>query len=285
MGEMLFYVMTVCVCVYRVTCRVLSNQRFPLFPWLPPPCSIWTAAQLWYVASDPPGMTPSRHTVKMLLWMADTDSLLTLSGYVKCKQAVRGHQGYTFCFTIIVDIPIENKSQLSILQMHWFSFLPFKLWLLLLKFTLTRPLCSLLATLEHAAFQLTLNEVHVGFGPRVTVLSGEDADRLHTGLWWGAADPLQLNAELISCQRRPIAVVDVQHEELIPRETGSVRVLILVHLPGKIFYYNKYFLSLNTKIIFNFINGLPLGPSSWLAVDAFCYMLPHFIYSALKYHR
>lgn len=64
-----------------VTCRVLSNQRLALFHRLPPPCSIWMAAELRYVCSDSCGITPSIHRVKMLLWMVDTEALLVASAY------------------------------------------------------------------------------------------------------------------------------------------------------------------------------------------------------------
>lgn len=64
--------------------------------------------------------------------------------------------------------------------------------------------------------KLTLSEVDIISGPGVAMLSSEDANRVRVGLWWGAADPVQLNTELISCQRRPITVVDIQHKELIP---------------------------------------------------------------------
>lgn len=62
------------------TCRVLSNQRFPLCWRLPPPWSIWVAALLRCVSSVTWGFAPSRHSVKMLLWIMETESLLTLSG-------------------------------------------------------------------------------------------------------------------------------------------------------------------------------------------------------------
>lgn len=50
------------------------------------------------------------------------------------------------------------------------------------------------------------------------MLGGEDANRLRVAQRGGAADPFQLNAELISCQRSTITVVYVQHKKLIPRE-------------------------------------------------------------------
>lgn len=65
-----------------ITCSVLSNQRFPLLSWGPPPCNIWTAAQVRYDSSETPDLAPSKHNVKMLLWMVDTDSLLVLSEQV-----------------------------------------------------------------------------------------------------------------------------------------------------------------------------------------------------------
>lgn len=49
------------------------------------------------------------------------------------------------------------------------------------------------------------------------MLRGEDADRLHVGLYWGVADPLQLNTELIDCQQSPNTVVHIQQKELSPR--------------------------------------------------------------------
>lgn len=61
------------------TCNVLSNHRFPLFHLLPPPCSIWTPARVRYMSSDARGMGASRQTVKILFWMALTDSLFVLS--------------------------------------------------------------------------------------------------------------------------------------------------------------------------------------------------------------
>lgn len=50
------------------------------------------------------------------------------------------------------------------------------------------------------------------------MLGSEDANRLQVAWRGGAADPFQLNAELISCQRSTITVVYVQHKKLIPRE-------------------------------------------------------------------
>lgn len=73
---------------------------------------------------------------------------------------------------------------------------------------------SLLSSVS-VVFALTLDEADIGLAPGVAMLGGEDADRLNVGLW-GAADPLQLNAELISCQWSSITVVHVQHKELIP---------------------------------------------------------------------
>lgn len=62
-----------------LTCSVLSNQRLPLLSLLPPPCSICPATWLRYLSSETRGMTPSRHTVKMLFWMERTESRFTLS--------------------------------------------------------------------------------------------------------------------------------------------------------------------------------------------------------------
>lgn len=58
------------------------------------------------------------------------------------------------------------------------------------------------------------------------MLGGQDADRLHTGLCRGAADPLQLNTELINCQWSPVTVVHVQFKELSPGEErkSSIRL-------------------------------------------------------------
>lgn len=63
----------------EVTCNVLSNQRLPLFQRAPPPCSICAATRLWYISSDTRGIGASKQTVKILFWMARTDSLFVLS--------------------------------------------------------------------------------------------------------------------------------------------------------------------------------------------------------------
>lgn len=67
----------------KLACIVLSNQRLPLFHRAPPPCSIWAATRLGYRLSDTLGIGASKHTVKMLFWMARTDSLFVLSEYTK----------------------------------------------------------------------------------------------------------------------------------------------------------------------------------------------------------
>lgn len=66
-------------CSTQLTCSVLSNHRFPLFQRVPPPCSICAATRLWYISSDTRGIGASKQTVKMLFWMARTDSLFVLS--------------------------------------------------------------------------------------------------------------------------------------------------------------------------------------------------------------
>lgn len=45
--------------------------------------------------------------------------------------------------------------------------------------------------------ELTFHEVQVSFAPNVSMQSGEDADGLGAGLLRSAADPLQLDAQLI----------------------------------------------------------------------------------------
>lgn len=63
---------------------------------------------------------------------------------------------------------------------------------------------------------LTFDEVDIGLSPGVTVLGGQDADRLHHVLIRGAADPLQLTAQLLHRQRTVVSVVHVQSKELRP---------------------------------------------------------------------
>lgn len=69
----------VCMRTQPQTCSVLSNQRFPLFQRLPPPCNICAATLLQQISSDTRGIGASRHTKKMLFWIARTDSLFVLS--------------------------------------------------------------------------------------------------------------------------------------------------------------------------------------------------------------
>lgn len=78
--------------VPTLTCSVLSNQRFPLFQRAPPPCSICAATRLWYISSDTRGMGASKQTVKMLFWMARTDSLFVLSEGPICLSRKRFRQ-------------------------------------------------------------------------------------------------------------------------------------------------------------------------------------------------
>lgn len=66
------------------TCNPLSNHRFPLLHRLPPPCSICRIS-LWRVSSGFSGFALSKHTVKMLLSMADSDSLFVSSGQNRDK--------------------------------------------------------------------------------------------------------------------------------------------------------------------------------------------------------
>lgn len=89
---------------YRLTWSVLSNQRFPLFHRQPPPCSICTAARVWYISSETRGTGASRHMVKMLFWIACTDSLFVLSGRQKIdtwynKNHIKPGTGKTATFT------------------------------------------------------------------------------------------------------------------------------------------------------------------------------------------
>lgn len=88
-------------------------------------------------------------------------------------------------------------------------------------------------------FELTLDEVDVSLAPGVAMLGSEDADRLCVGLKWRAANPLQLDAELIGCQWSSITVVHVQHKELIQEEEIWERLsqgfhfqFTIVGLPG-----------------------------------------------------
>lgn len=59
------------------------------------------AAELRPVSPGTLGMTPSRHTVKMLLWMAATDSLLVLSGHDTHEQQRRSSN----CTSSGVELP------------------------------------------------------------------------------------------------------------------------------------------------------------------------------------
>lgn len=93
------------------TCSVLSNQRLQLFHWLPPPCSIWIAAQLLYISAATLGIAPSKQRVKMLLWIADTDSWFFLS---RKKE-------HTFRFTDSIDIKhrgVSNTVPIAVVGMH-----------------------------------------------------------------------------------------------------------------------------------------------------------------------
>lgn len=62
--------------------------------------------------------------------------------------------------------------------------------------------------------EFTFHKVQVSFAPNVSMQSGEDADGLGASLLRSTADLLQLNAQLIWGQRRPVAVVHVQLKEL-----------------------------------------------------------------------
>lgn len=61
---------------------------------------------------------------------------------------------------------------------------------------------------------LTLDQVGVHPAPGVSVLGGEDADGLDVAGRRSAADPVQLEAELLSRQRSSVTAVHVQSEEL-----------------------------------------------------------------------
>lgn len=61
---------------------------------------------------------------------------------------------------------------------------------------------------------LTLDQVCVHPAPGVTVLGGEDADVLDVAGRGRAADPVQLEAELLSRQRSSVTAVHLQSEEL-----------------------------------------------------------------------
>lgn len=67
---------------------------------------------------------------------------------------------------------------------------------------------------------LTLDQVGVHPAPGVAVLRGEDADGLNVAARGRAADPLQLEAELLSRQRSPVTAVHLQSKEL--KHTGQV---------------------------------------------------------------
>lgn len=92
------------------TCSVLSNQRLQLFHWLPPPCSIWIAAQLWYISSATLGIAPSKHRVKMLLWIADTDSLF-LSSRKKTEQRFKFTLSVSLRLITVVDFRLDVLPQ------------------------------------------------------------------------------------------------------------------------------------------------------------------------------
>lgn len=68
----------------------------------------------------------------------------------------------------------------------------------------------------------TLKEAVVGFGPDVTMLGGEDPNRVDVGLCREATNSVQLHTELFSCQQEPIAVVDGQLVELDHTHTETV---------------------------------------------------------------
>lgn len=95
------------------TCSVLSNQRLQLFHWLPPPCSIWIAAQLWYISSATLGIAPSKHRVKMLLWIADTDSLFLSSRQKQSKDSNLLIYSVSLHLITVVDFRLDVLPQKS----------------------------------------------------------------------------------------------------------------------------------------------------------------------------
>lgn len=66
----------------------------------------------------------------------------------------------------------------------------------------------------HDSIVITFDQIVVGFSPRVAVLRREDADGLLVGLQGGVPDLLQLHVQLVDRERRAVAVVHVQNEEL-----------------------------------------------------------------------
>ncbi len=82
---------------------------------------------------------------------------------------------------------------------------------------------------------LTLDKVVVGLAPGVTVVGGQDANRLFIGLKGRVPDLLQLNIYLIYSQWCTIAVVHIQNKEL--RNTERIRYL---HIHLSSFYFTAY---------------------------------------------
>lgn len=95
-----------------LTCNVLSNQRLPLFQRAPPPCSICAATRLQYSSSDVRGIGASRQTVKMLFWMARTDSLFVLS---EEEWWTFFHNVFFFFFQMFHDMISSKKKIMTLL--------------------------------------------------------------------------------------------------------------------------------------------------------------------------